>query len=174
MRKAGSARKPEQWGDEFWEGPSLKGPHSAAALALKDGETHRDLELDLSKSVVAGEGRVVAADGKPVTDALVQLYWSPDGVSSLTDAHRTIWGFAVLSAGGPDRAFDPWNTFPRRIACDPVTTDADGRYRLKGLPTGGWMLTAGALFPTFGDDDNVFGRALAGWNCTIRCLGCGT
>ncbi len=96
--------------------PAPKLGHSGyMALHVDDGQIVRDVVLDLSKSVGIAEGRVEDHDGKPVAGADVFLCWR--------------YGGGVMKLD-----------MPREVA--PVTTDADGHFRLQDLPMGDWAVQA--------------------------------
>lgn len=80
------------------------------AVTFKEGQSLTDLDVDLSRSTAQVDGQVVDKAGQPVPDASVHA------VFRLDDVRKLSW---------PD-------SFHRGRA----TTDADGRFRLSGLPLG--------------------------------------
>lgn len=93
----------------------IKDVWSAVRIELGDGQTVKDLVLDLSQSTAAVEGQVVDRAGQPVPNAKVGLYW---------------------------REKSEWSPIAPPDYYSPAVTDADGRYRLERLPAGSWHIGA--------------------------------
>lgn len=99
---------------EVYPSAPVKGILGLTPIKLSDGEKKTGITLDLSQSKCAVEGKVVDSAGKPVAKAKVALYWVAQG-----------WSSTIANGDYP-----------------PAETDAGGRYRLQGLPTGSWHLKA--------------------------------
>jgi beta-lactamase regulating signal transducer with metallopeptidase domain/protocatechuate 3,4-dioxygenase beta subunit len=91
----------------------LKEVGTGLRVTLADGQTLKDVVLDLSKSTAVATGRVVDKTGKAISGAHVAFVWENGGG----------W------------TWDPW---PDGIKM----TDDQGRYRLTGLPPGKWHILA--------------------------------
>ncbi len=87
-------------------------------LELDPGDN--EVELDLDVSVV--RGRVVDPDGRPVVGAAIQAHRVESGSARRSEFVMISTGGATFTAGGG--------------VGDPVRTDADGRYELRGVAAG--------------------------------------
>lgn len=92
-------------------------------LDVREEETRYDVELPIA--VV--EGRVTAPDGKPIAGARVSAERAQSGQSQ---DRQMVVSMVVASNDGGD-AF----SFGGSAGAEPVRTDADGRYTLRGLLT---------------------------------------
>ena len=100
-----------------WTPPGQKYPQPPVAdrawgqsIRLTEGEQRGDIVVDLSKSTARIDGQVVDGAGQPVTGAVVRA------VSKLENAANLSW--------------------PDSFRGGRATTDAQGRFRLSGLPPG--------------------------------------
>jgi hypothetical protein len=101
--------------------PSRSGPHEVP-LRIEEGENRLDLDL----GVAILEGRVVDHEGRPVQGITVRALPRAEDEAGTTRISRSI----IVSSGGTSLVgFGD-------SAGEPVRTDAEGRYRLRGVSAG--------------------------------------
>jgi hypothetical protein len=91
---------------------------------LEAGENEYDVDLP----VAIVEGQVTGPDGKPLAGVRVEAERAPDDSGGGRRTERRVMAFVATSDGGePEMAFGGGARGPT------VTTDAEGKYRLRGV-----------------------------------------